>query len=168
MDIALETRTCRVCWTEKPILEFQNRKGTPNRYYRCRPCNAKIASIWNKQNSIRRMAISATRRAKLAGIESAIDGDWVAERITPACPCCHRIFRPGEPTGRGRIAEDRPSLDRIDPLIGYTPENTRIICTRCNRIKNSGSLEDHEMIARWLAAGAPQQVSEGFIDGDGI
>lgn len=44
----------------------------------------------------------------------------------------------GRPTGRGEKALDRPSIDLVDSSKGYTDENTRIICMRCNKIKNCG------------------------------
>ena len=51
---------------------------------------------------------------------------------------------------KGKAVEDSPSFDRVDPSQGYTPENTRIISTRANRIKNDGSASEHRRIADWL------------------
>lgn len=52
-------------------------------------------------------------------------------------------------------SEDRSSsmsIDRIDPALGYTPENTWLISQRANRIKNNATIEEFEMIAKnWRA-----------------
>ena len=46
--------------------------------------------------------------------------------------------------------ENSPSFDRIDPIQGYTKENTQIISWRANRIKNDGTAEEHRKIADYL------------------
>lgn len=40
------------------------------------------------------------------------------------------------------------SLDRIDPRKGYVKGNVWIISYRANLIKNDGTAEEHEMIAK--------------------
>jgi len=163
------TRTCRKCKLEKQIDDFQIRKNTGRHYWQCKSCTVKRSTLWNKQNSNRRMAISAARRAKLQGVPFDLDGQWVVDHMTAECPCCQEAFRLGEPTGLGKI-DNRLSLDRIVPELGYTKENTRIICTWCNIIKNDGTAHDHEMIAKWLLAGAPQYAISPTMGvyGDGI
>lgn len=162
-------RTCKYCNTEKPIEDFSIRKNTLNHYWKCKDCTAKNATLWNKKNSLRRLSIDAATRARTKGVPFDIDWKWVLDNITASCPCCHEPFRLGEPTGRGKKAKDRPSLDRIVPELGYTKDNTRIICTWCNIIKNDGTALDHEMIARWMFMGAPQEeCSLSGMYGDGI
>ena len=39
-----------------------------------------------------------------------------------------------------------PSLDRIDPTLGYTVQNTRVVCWIFNRAKGDGSDEDVQML----------------------
>lgn len=46
--------------------------------------------------------------------------------------------------------ENSPSIDRRDSSKGYIPGNVRIISWRANRIKNDGTAEEHEAIARYL------------------
>lgn len=48
--------------------------------------------------------------------------------------------------------ENSVSFDRLNPTIGYTKENTRIISWRANRIKNDGTLEEHKQIVAFLEA----------------
>lgn len=52
-------------------------------------------------------------------------------------------------TAFGR-SENAPSLDRLNPSLGYTKENTIICSWRANRIKNDGNSEEHEKIAHYL------------------
>lgn len=46
--------------------------------------------------------------------------------------------------------EDSPSLDRTDSEKGYVPGNVRVISSRANRIKNDGTLAEHEAIVAYM------------------
>lgn len=46
--------------------------------------------------------------------------------------------------------ENSPSFDRIDSTIGYVTGNVKIISWRANRIKNDGTVEEHEKIIEYL------------------
>ena len=46
--------------------------------------------------------------------------------------------------------ENSPSFDRIDPLKGYIKGNVAVISWRANRIKNDGTAEEHEKIAKFM------------------
>lgn len=51
-----------------------------------------------------------------------------------------------------RGKDDSLSVDRINPLLGYTKENTWLICFRANRIKNNATFEEFEEIyLNWKA-----------------
>ena len=47
-------------------------------------------------------------------------------------------------------SENSPSFDRIDPKLGYVKGNVAIISWRANRIKNDGTAEEHEKIAKFI------------------
>jgi len=51
-------------------------------------------------------------------------------------------------------AEDSPSLDKIDPALGYVKGNVAWVSWRANRIKNDGTALEHELIARWIHTGS--------------
>lgn len=59
--------------------------------------------------------------------------------------------------GKGR-SDNSPSLDRIDPMKGYTPDNICIISWRANRIKNDGTAEEHKKIAYYMTSHLESQV----------
>lgn len=47
--------------------------------------------------------------------------------------------------------ENSPSIDRIDPTKGYIPGNVAVVSWRANRIKNDGTLEEHQKIVNYLS-----------------
>ena len=51
---------------------------------------------------------------------------------------------------KGKMTENSPSFDRVDNTLGYTPENTRIISMRANRLKSDGTEEEHRKIAAYI------------------
>jgi hypothetical protein len=59
----------------------------------------------------------------------------------------------------GRL-ENSPSFDRVDPSKGYVKDNVVIVSWRANRIKNDGTAEEHEKIAKFMRS-ALQQLPEG-------
>lgn len=57
-------------------------------------------------------------------------------------------------TGRGNGGADpwAPSLDQMDPSIGYTPENTRVVVWMFNAAKHIGTDADVRRMAEALCA----------------
>lgn len=66
-------------------------------------------------------------------------------------PSCGRLlnYSTGRGAGRNRCG-DSPSIDRVDNRKGYTKKNARIICYRCNAIKNDGLLRDFQGIVEYM------------------
>ena len=52
------------------------------------------------------------------------------------CPILHTIYKIGN-----EDYDTSPSLDRIDPRLGYTPDNIQIISSLANRMKNNATDE---------------------------
>lgn len=48
------------------------------------------------------------------------------------------------------LNDNRWSLDRIDSTKDYIPGNVKIISLKANRIKNNGTADEHEKIAKWM------------------
>jgi hypothetical protein len=46
--------------------------------------------------------------------------------------------------------DSSPSLDRIDSKQGYTYENCQIISNRANRIKSDASVDELELVVKYL------------------
>ena len=64
------------------------------------------------------------------------------------CPCCKIAFSFG--LGQFSNKWSAPSLDRVDSSIGYTKDNTAMICVRCNTIKSNGTAAEHRNIADFI------------------
>lgn len=84
-----------------------------------------------------RLFLAARHRATVAGLEITIDQGFV-ERALAVGHCARTNIKwcfesPGD--GR-RFNPYAPSLDRIDPFAGYTPENTQVVCNAYNLAKN--------------------------------
>jgi hypothetical protein len=48
------------------------------------------------------------------------------------------------------VVDYAPSVDRLDPSLGYVRGNVTIISNRANRIKNDASLEEVRKVVSWL------------------
>jgi hypothetical protein len=93
----------------------------------------------------------ARRRALASGLCFDIDLDYLMTLPSDTCPvlgvalawCAKSKVR----------AEDSPSLDKIDPALGYVIGNVAWVSWRANRIKNDGTALEHERIAQWIRTG---------------
>lgn len=93
---------------------------------------------------------SAKKRAAVKGIEFTLELEDVPQPID--CP----VFGFGldwssrKESGNKRPRYNAPSLDRLDPCLGYTKNNTVVISYMANVMKNNGSASEHELVAIWL------------------
>lgn len=137
------TKQCTKCKAIKPLKEFYK-----NQKSKCREC----VKRYNRQYLSHRRAAypeytlweKAQTRAKKHGILFTITPYDV--NIPTHCPIL------GIPLikGKGRHCDNSPSLDRVDPTKGYTPDNIAVISYRANQIKNNGTAEEHRKIARFI------------------
>jgi hypothetical protein len=92
----------------------------------------------------------ASTRAKQDGVEFSISHEFITQAFasTPDCPVCGiRLNYEHHGTGFNR---DSPSIDRLDPKVGYTVGNVSVICVRCNILKQNATAEELERVARWI------------------
>jgi hypothetical protein len=91
-----------------------------------------------------RLIYGAKNRSKKSNIEFDLTFDWGRDRWTGACEITGIPFRHGSknPTPFS------PSIDRIDPKLGYTKENCRFILFGVNSLKLNGTDSDVMLIAR--------------------
>lgn len=95
----------------------------------------------------------ARQRAREAGIEFALSRAWVLEKLRVGV--CERtgIEFDFENEARGKLRSPcAPSLDRIDPHGGYTPENVQVVVWAYNLAKGSWGGDAVEHLARALIA----------------
>lgn len=81
----------------------------------------------------------AKYRAKRRGIEFTLE----TVEVPDVCPVLGIPLR----FSAGRYTANTPSLDRIDPSRGYTPDNVRVISMRANEIKHNATPEELMRVA---------------------
>lgn len=47
-----------------------------------------------------------------------------------------------------------PSIDKVDPALGYVPGNVRVISMRANRMKSDGSIEELKAVVNYMEEAA--------------
>lgn len=81
------------------------------------------------------------------GVPFAITVDDIPP-IPSVCPFLNIPLK----SGRQKLTQNSPSLDRIDPQRGYVRGNLQILSHKANAMKNSATLEEFEAMAqRWRA-----------------
>lgn len=109
---------------------------------------AAVLADWRAKNPERMLVALARTRAKRSGLPCSVTPSDI--HIPDVCPILGRPLKRVPVRGGG--GPDSPSLDRLDPALGYIPGNVRVISYRANRMKSDGTAEEHEAIARWMRA----------------
>jgi hydroxypyruvate isomerase len=97
----------------------------------------------------------AAQRAKKRGIEFSLTA-WNIPKIPEFCPVLLIRLKVSD----GDIHPASPSLDRIDPRGGYTPDNIRWVSFKANTIKSNASA------AELLLVAVDSLTLEGLMDRD--
>jgi hypothetical protein len=93
----------------------------------------------------------AKDRAKKRGLVFELTKDSVAKQLVLGyCSATNLQF--DFSFNETKLNPCSPSLDRINPSLGYTIQNTRMVCWIFNRAKGDGSDEDVQMLAEALNA----------------
>lgn len=106
------------------------------------------------------MLLSAKKRAKLKGLDFSLTLPWALSIWTGRCVLSGIEFVMNyEGAGPRPLA---PSIDRIDPSLGYVESNCRFILHSLNSFKGSGDDETMLRIASALVdnAGKPLQKQD--------
>lgn len=91
-----------------------------------------------------RMLKSARRRARVAHVPCTLTVQDI--HIPEFCPALR--FRLEH--GKRKSHESSPTLDRLQPDLGYTPVNTAVISYKANTIKQNGTGEQLLALAAWM------------------
>lgn len=112
-------------------------KEATKRWRELHPEYNKIQSEEYKQNNpARRLLYSTKARAKDKGLEFSL----VLEDIVIPEVCPYLGVTITNILKKGKV-ETNPSIDRIDPSMGYTKDNIQVISELANRMKNSATKE---------------------------
>lgn len=89
------------------------------------------------------------QRARSRAQKKGLAFDLTIEDITPLPTYCP-VFGVELCISNGGQSPNAYSLDRIDNTRGYVPGNVVVMSYLANRLKNDGTAEQHEQIARWM------------------
>ena len=139
-EIILEQHKKRYEENKEALLERQKRYYEENKeaiserrkgWYEKNPVSATIISLYR----------TAKNRAKAKGLPFTLTKEWVVERIEwGKCELSGIPFN--LEVGRGVSGPFSPSIDKIVPELGYTPENSRMILCGINSLKSTGTDEE--------------------------
>ena len=113
----------------------------------------KDAWVQIPENRVRNALTQAKRRAKNKGIDFSIS----IVDLLPLPEVCPIFGTPINYSGTKQkgFVDDCYSIDRIDATKGYIPGNVRIISWRANRLKSDASLQELELIIKYVRKNLP-------------
>lgn len=98
------------------------------------------------EERLKLMAKRAKDRAKLKNVEFNIT--WEDIEYVDICPILEIPLNWGETSNEGGRNIDTPSLDRINPSLGYIKGNVKIISTLANMMKSSANREQINLFCK--------------------
>jgi len=115
--------------------------------------NAKIAARRREDWRFKAYEIwkGAKDRAKSRGVEFSLSRETVEKAIL-AGVCAVTGLRFDLQLRGKRCGARSPSVDKIDPMKGYTEENSQVVCWLYNRAKGDGGHEDVLLLVEALNA----------------
>lgn len=138
--VCVKYKLCRTCDKWKRLSSFGPFKsGKDGLYPTCKACKRlRSKQEYKEQRLEYRLYYRAKRRAKEKGLEFTIKESDI--QIPRVCPVFNVEM----------IGKYVPSLDRIDPSKGYTPDNIQVISNRANMLKNNASVEEIKELLNWM------------------
>lgn len=107
----------------------------------------KHSQLYREKYPERVMISHAKQRALKRNIEFQLSEKDI--KIPQVCPVLGILLT----IGSGRQQDSSPSLDRINPSIGYLPDNIRVISWRANKLKGDSTIEEMEKILEYMKNG---------------
>lgn len=104
-----------------------------------------------RYRQLSKLVENATKRAKAAKRKCTLSDDWKRWALAQDyCPLTGLKLDWTAQRSRSAPGPLAPSIDRIDPSLGYTPDNTRIVCHFANIARSVWT--DHEFQLLVLAS----------------
>lgn len=119
------------------------------RYKEAHPDRSRAERLFRLSRPLERakqLLRDAKHRANKVGREFSLTIEWVQERILLPCALTGLPFVFKHTLGRNPFS---PSIDRIDSLLGYTPDNCRLILFTVNSARGEWS---DDVLAVWARA----------------
>ena len=170
----MKSKVCTKCKEHKPLSEFtKNTSAKDGLKYKCKSCekvygdNVCRFKRWfiNKKGFCKKEGKEFTieptdipgvkvRRLKVRGKRV-----WIWEAIEYPKICT--VFGIELDWGMNGYQPNSPSLDRVNPKLGYIPGNVRIISSEANRMKQNMYLEELKIFEEYILSHQhnPKQIS---------
>jgi hypothetical protein len=141
-----ETARVRPCCRCRLLLPWEHfgklRHGLFGLNTECKACRKHSSKAhWKTVPTTKRMLQRAKSRATKRGWAYTITEQDVP--IPKICPILGAPLQAGGPYA--------PSIDRIDPHKGYTPDNVQVISNRANILKSNGTIEEFMLLVKWFS-----------------
>lgn len=114
---------------------------------------ARLAWYSKPKNRMRHLLSQAKRRAEENGVIFEISIEDFGPLPTH-CPVLGIELNYGRSIARGFI-NNRPSVDRVDPSLGYLKGNVRVISWRANRLKSDATVQELRSILDYMERASP-------------
>lgn len=140
--------TCKTCMKEIRSKEYhtniaENKRKAKLQYRRNRKQRLEASRLYYRNNTIKVLLANAKRRSRQKGIPFNLEPE---DLILPTtCPVLDIPMYVGE-----EMHDGSPTLDRYIPEKGYVIGNVNIISNKANRLKNDGTLEEIDMLLKWM------------------
>lgn len=150
-------KTCTICNVEKPISEFLMDKSAKGGYRnQCKEClRARNKNVWSNRaegfnKAMRKFRLtwkgvtqtsltSARGRSKKLGLPDCdLDNQYLRDLLLSQDYKCAISGNPLVPKGGWEC----PSLDKMDPTLGYTKGNVQWLTKRANLLKGNQTMEE--------------------------
>lgn len=107
----------------------------------------------------------AKSRSAKAGLPFNIEiSDCIAP---PLCPICAREFVRSNDT-QNRTRKASPSLDKVDPTLGYVKGNVLVVCLECNKRKQDNSPDGLRKLADKFEAALAEHNAKHYPTKDPV
>lgn len=140
-----KTKICACCKEDLPLENFGPRKGRgDNLQYYCKPCMKQKRKEYYRNNTSKETVLYtlAKARAKAKGVPFSITKEDI--KIPTHCPILGIELK----LDNTAVQPDSPSLDKINPALGYVPGNVWVISHRANAMKQDADTETLLAFAR--------------------
>lgn len=104
-----------------------------------------------KLQHLKRYLQNARSRARRDNVPFNLILQDLVDIATDECPIFRTPFVWGSSgLGKGKVRENTPQLDRINPELGYVKGNIAFLSGKANKMKDNGTMQDHYNIADWI------------------
>jgi hypothetical protein len=139
----VNSKKCRGCYKVKTARSFHRLKqGYLGLANDCKNCRKKESKRHYHSRTLEQLILDRVKtRATKKGLPFSLKLEDI--KIPAFCPILGVSLVKGS-------HQHAPSIDRLDPAKGYIEGNVNIISNRANMIKNAASLEELELVVKWL------------------